>query len=329
MQDRIAAAGLDAGLAVSSPVYVVIRYPEGDTATSDRVRRAVGWSHDVLSEQGTVGSVWSLALLDREYSRSGGPDFSSYVAGLPAHLRARLMNESARAVLVTGHFPDIDATTMKGEISRIEARLEPLRLANPDLSIEITGISAVSAENATRMIADLNQNLALEVFVVMAIIAIAFRSLTVPLIAFLPNVLPIVASGALLYVLGIGLDYAGIIGLTIAFGLAVDDTIHFIHRFEHERREGLSTKDAVVMAIRRIGPVMLITTLVITCGVGVTVLGQMPQTRAFGGIVMMTLLAALVAELFLTPALILAPGAILRLAQRSTPSEKASHAKLD
>jgi len=328
-QERIAASELHAGLAVSSPVYVVIRYPEAETATSERVRGAVGRAHDVLTEQGAVGSVWSLALLDREYSRSGGSDFSSYVAGLPAHLRARLMNESANAVLVTGHFPDIDATTMKREIAEIGARLEPLRATNPDLSFEITGIAAVSAENATRMIGDLNQNLALEIFVVMAIIAIAFRSLTVPLIAFLPNVLPIVASGALLYVLGIGLDYAGIIGLTIAFGLAVDDTVHFIHRFEHERDEGLSTKDAVVTTIRRIGPVMLITTLVITCGVGVTVLGQMPQTRAFGGIVMVTLLAALVAELFLTPALILAPGAILRMARRSTSPEKASHAELD
>jgi predicted RND superfamily exporter protein len=329
MQDRITAAGLDAGLAVSSPVYVVIRYPEDEAATSERARRVVGEAHDVLVEQGAVGSVWSLALLDREYSRTGGSNFPAYVSSLPAHLRARLMNESARAVLVTGHFPDIDAATMKGEIGKIEAKLELLRAANTDLSIEITGISAVSAENATRMIADLNQNLALEIFVVMAIIAIAFRSLSVPLIAFLPNVLPIVASGALLYVLGIGLDYAGIIGLTIAFGLAVDDTIHFIHRFEHERIGGRSTREAVVTTIRHIGPVMLITTLVITCGVGVTVFGQMPQTRAFGGIVMVTLLAALVAELFLTPALILAPGAVLRMARRSTQSEKASHAELD
>lgn len=317
-QERIAATGLEAGLAVSSPVYVVIRYPEGETATSERMRAIVGEAHDVLAQQGAVGSVWSLALLDREYSSSNeSSGFSSYVASLPEHLRARLLNESARAVLVTGHFPDIDALTMKGEIADIEVKLGALRTANPDLSIEITGISAVSAENATRMIDDLNQNLALEVFVVMGIIAIAFRSLTVPLIAFLPNVLPIVASGALLYVLGIGLDYAGIIGLTIAFGLAVDDTIHFIHRFEHERSEGRQTRDAVVTTLRHIGPVMLITTLVIMGGVGVTVFGQMPQTRAFGGIVIVTLLSALVAELFLTPALILAPRAILRMARRT------------
>lgn len=316
-QERIASAGLDAGLAVSSPIYVVIRYPDGEAATSARLRSAVGQAHDALSKQGAVGSVWSLALIDRELVGRSAEEFSDYVAGLPGHLRARLLNEGDRAVLLTGHFPDIDATTMKAEIASIDAALQPIRAANADLSIDITGISAVSALNATRMIDDLNQNLALEVFVVMAIIALAFRSLTVPLIAFLPNVFPIVASGALLYVLGVGLDYAGIIGLTIAFGLAVDDTVHFIHRFQHERDEGRDTAAAVVTTVRHIGPVMLITTLVIMCGVGVTVFGQMPQTRAFGAVVIVTLFSALAAELFLTPALILLPQAVRRLVRRS------------
>lgn len=317
MQERIEAAGLDAGLAVSSPVYIVIRYPDGEAATSERLRSVVGRAHDILASEGAVGSVWSLALLDRELSGKTPQQFSDFVAGLPDQLRARLMNEDANALLVTGHFPDIDAETMKGEIAVIESALAPLRAENRDLSIEITGISAVSAENATRMINDLNQNLALEVFAVMAIIALAFRSLTVPLIAFLPNVFPIVASGALLYVLGLGIDYAGIIGLTIAFGLAVDDTIHFIHRFEHERDEGRDVKDAVVATVRRIGPVMLITTLVIVFGVGVTVFGQMPQTRAFGAIVIVTLFSALVGELFLTPALILVPRTLRRMMRRA------------
>jgi predicted RND superfamily exporter protein len=167
------------------------------------------------------------------------------------------------------------------------------------------------------MIDDLNQNLALEVFAVMAIIGLAFRSLTVPLIAFLPNVFPIAASGAFLYLLGVGLDYAGVIALTIAFGLAVDNTIHFVHRFKHERDEGFNTVAAVGVTIRRMVPVMLITTLVIMCGVSVTMFGQMPPTRAFGAVVIITLFSALVAQLFLAPALILLPQTARRLLQPS------------
>jgi len=317
-QERVAAAGLDAGLAVASPVYVVIRYPAGESATSARLRSVVGQAHDALAKQGAVGSVWSLALIDRQFAGSA-QEYSDYVAGLPDHLRARLLSESHRALLVTGHFHDVDATTMKSEIASIGTALQPIRAANADLSIEITGIAAVSALNATRMIDDLNQNLALEIFAVMAIIGVAFRSLTVPLTAFLPNVFPIVASGALLYVLGVGLDYAGIIGLTIAFGLAVDNTIHFMHRFKHERDKGCATAEAVVTTVRRMGPVMLITTLVIMCGVSVTVFGQMPQTRAFGAIVIVTLFSALVAQLFLTPALLLLPQAVRRLLRPNQP----------
>ena len=73
----------------------------------------------------------------------------------------------------------------------------------------------------------------------------------------------------------------------------------------------------MVNTVRHIGPVMLITTLVIMCGVGVTIFGQMPQTRAFGAIVVVTLFSALVAELFLTPALILLPQAVRRLVRRN------------
>ena len=94
MQERIAAAGLDAGLAVSSPFYVVIHYPEGEPATSARLRSVVGQAHDVLAKPGAIGSVWSLALIDRELKGRSDAEFSDYVAGLPDHLRARLLNEN-------------------------------------------------------------------------------------------------------------------------------------------------------------------------------------------------------------------------------------------
>ena len=92
----------------------------------------------------------------------------------------------------------------------------------------------------------------------------------------------------------------------MAFGLAVDDTIHFITRYRQERDERRDVPEAVTATIRHVGPVLMITTVVLVCGIGVTLFGQMPQTRTFGTILITTLFSALIADLLFTPALILA-----------------------
>jgi predicted RND superfamily exporter protein len=304
MRDRISAAEKVAGFAASSPVYAVIDYPQGEPVTSPRLTELVGDVHDVLAGHDTVGNAWSLALIERQLADATDAALNDYVEALPDNLRHRLQNEDAHLLLVTGHFPDLDATEMRDAVAAIGAELQPLRDANPDVTIELTGASVVSALHATTMIAELNRGLMLAILVVMVLLGVAFRSVTVPLVAFLPNLFPIVASGTLLYVIGFGIDYAGIIALTVAFGLAVDDTIHFIARFQHELSRG-TPLEAVTIAIHRIGPVMIITTIVLVCGVGVTVFGQMPQTRIFGAIVIATLFSALAADLFFLPALIL------------------------
>ena len=322
LRHQIAETEKVSGLVASSPLFAVIRYPQGEAPTSARLRGVLRQVNDLLSGQGTIGNVWSLALIERQFPNISEEDFAAYIAELPDQFRGRLVNEKTRTLLVTGHFPDLDATEMAAVVNGIEGKLERLRTENPDLSIELTGISAVSALHATTMIQDLYANLTLEILVVMAIIGIAFRSFIVPLIAFLPNVFPILASGALLYLFDFGVDYAGIIGLTVAFGLAVDDTVHFVTRFELERTRGHDLLQSVTTAIRHVGPVMVITAIVIMCGVGVTVFGQMPQTRIFGAVVIVTLFSALIAELLLTPALILLPGALRRLRLLRRPEGK-------
>lgn len=317
MRARIAAAERDGSLAAASPVYAVVGYPQGERPTSARLRGLVGAVHDVLSGDEAVGNVWSLALIERQYPDADEAKLTEYFEALPENLRDRLVNEDARLILVTGHFPDLDATQMRAAIDAIEAELAPLRQANPDVSIELTGVSVVSALHATTMIDDLNSSLMLAILVVMVLLGAAFVSFSVPLTAFLPNLFPVVASGTLLYFIGFGIDYAGIIALTVAFGLAVDDTIHFIARFRNEQSEGRRTLEAVEVAIRRVGPVMIITTVVLVCGVGVTVFGEMPQTRIFGAIVIVTLFSALAADLVFLPALILALDRFRRGAAKS------------
>ncbi len=114
-----------------------------------------------------------------------------------------------------------------------------------------------------------------------------------------------VATGSMLFILGWGIDYSGIIALTVAFGIAVDDSVHFLARYHQERLRGLEALVSVKTAIRHIAPVITLTTLVLLAGILVTQLGQMPQTKIFGMLCGVTLIFALLADLIFLPATIL------------------------
>ena len=156
------------------------------------------------------------------------------------------------------------------------------------------------------MIRQLNRGLMFAIIVVIAMIGIAFRSFKIMLLSIMPNLFPIVAAGSLLFLTGGGLEYASVIALTVAFGIAVDDTIHFLNRLRIETSQAKDLQDGVAETISRIGPVLVLTTLVLIAGLSATVISDLPSMRLFGMLFMATLGAALVGDLLFLPAIILA-----------------------
>jgi len=156
------------------------------------------------------------------------------------------------------------------------------------------------------MIRQLNWGLLAAMIVVIVVIGIAFRSFKVLLLSILPNLFPIVAAGTLLNLTGGGLEYASVIALTVGFGIAVDDTIHFLSRLRIETRRASTLQDGVAETLTRIGPVLILTTLVLIAGLAATVISDLPSMRLFGKLFMATIAAAIVADLLFLPAIILA-----------------------
>ena len=156
------------------------------------------------------------------------------------------------------------------------------------------------------MIRQLNRGLLAAIVVVILVIGIAFRSLKVLLLSIFPNLFPIVTAGAVLYLIGGGLEYASVIALTVAFGIAVDDTIHFLNRLRLETSRTPVLVDGVTETISRIGPVLVLTTLVLIVGLSATVLSDLPSMRLFGQLFMTTLGAAIFGDLLILPAIVLA-----------------------
>ena len=236
--------------------------------------------------------------------RSPAADLRAYLGQLPAHVKARFVNEPERAAMVAGFIPDLEAKTILKLRDDVEAALSSVRGRYPEMSFSVTGLSVLSSARSVDVIGQLNRSLFSAVIVVIVLIGITFRSLQVALFSVLPTQFALVATGALLHTLGWGLEYASIMALTIAYGLAVDDTIHFLSRFEYERGQRPTAAEAAYRTIARIGPIVVMSTLVLMIGMAVTTFSGVPPTRTFGQLTIATLFFALIGIMIILPATI-------------------------
>jgi predicted RND superfamily exporter protein len=140
------------------------------------------------------------------------------------------------------------------------------------------------------------------------LIILAFRNIPIGAVSVLANTLPLAATGALLYVTGWGMQFTTVIALTVAFGIAVDDTIHYLNRFMmlHDRTSPLGGR--LVSTSREIGPVLIGTTLIILAGLSTTFFSGLPTVTLFGIIAGITLIVAMLGDLIVLPAVIAGYG---------------------
>jgi predicted RND superfamily exporter protein len=148
------------------------------------------------------------------------------------------------------------------------------------------------------MIDRLSQGLTIEIAFVAAFIGIAFRSPFVMLVSILPGIFPIVLAGALLLALGMGLQFASVIALTVSFALGLSATIHFLNRLQIEDTEN-DPAVGVERATVLVGPPLILTSAVLACGLAMTVFSALPSLRMFGWLSAFAMLAALFADLFI------------------------------
>lgn len=299
---------LDAKLTGANPVHLMIDWPAGKSLYDDEVLTVIGKVHDIVESQSGVGNVWSVETLRRwlhEAGDSSPQTLKDYVEVLPKHLTQRFINFGEKAAVVTGRIPDLDSSELRPVVERLEVLVQKVRDAHPDFPIAVTGLAVVAARNSGSMIAQLNVGLTSEMIFVSAMVGLAFRSLLVGLVTILPNLFPVFAAGALLAISGEGLQFASIVALTIAFGLSLDATIHYLNRLRLETRPGEDPAIGVKRATVLVGPALMLTTLVLAFGLGITVFSDLPSLRLFGRLTAITLVAALVGDLLILPAAML------------------------
>ena len=247
-------------------------------------------------------SLWSLA----SWLDGPAPDLTKRLDGvldaLTPNTRKRFVSDvDATIVMVT--LPELPSA----ETNTIATEIETAAHGAGGPDVTVTGITVVNAREGARTINSVNASILIDVIVNLGMIALAFRSIPVGIVAFLPNMLPILGIGGMLFLSGRGMQFTTAIALTVAFGIAVNDAVHYLNRFLH-----LASTDTLnarlIETSQHIGPVTIGSTLIIIAGLSTTLTSGMPTITLFGMITSLALFGGIVSAAFVLPALMAGPG---------------------
>ncbi|MCG8580752.1 MAG: MMPL family transporter [Bacteroidales bacterium] len=170
----------------------------------------------------------------------------------------------------------------------------------------LTGASVVFFKGTDYLVRNLFTSLMLAVVLIASFMAWMFSSKRMVLVSLIPNIFPLIMTAALMGFFQIPIKPSTILVFSIAFGISVDDTIHYLAKYRQELSEtNWSIRAAVVLALKETGVSMIYTSIILFFGFGIFSVSQFGGTVALGVLVAVTLLIALFSNLILLPALLL------------------------
>lgn len=173
------------------------------------------------------------------------------------------------------------------------------------INYKLTGTAELIDKNNRSLIVNIAKSMAIALIAVSIIFFILFRSWRMVLIGLIPNLIPlIIMCGAMGY-LGISFKMSTAILFTVAFGIAVDDTVHFLSKLRMERRGEKSLLYAIKRTYLTTGKAMIIMTLLLCCGFCVLALSSFQALKLFGLMISFTLFMAMINEMILMPVLLM------------------------
>ncbi|TDE06520.1 efflux RND transporter permease subunit [Flavobacterium hiemivividum] len=173
-------------------------------------------------------------------------------------------------------------------------------------NVVMTGKALVFEKGTKYLLNNLLMSLLFAVFLISMLMVFMFRSFKMVIVSLIPNLLPLMITAGLMGYFGIPLKPSTILVFSIAFGLSVDDTIHFLAQYRQElTRNNWKIKRSVFATIRESGLSMFYTSVVLFTGFSVFMLSDFGGTVALGGLIAITLAFGMLSNLMLLPCLVL------------------------
>jgi len=309
---------------ISSPTQsldIVIRRSNANTPLiSDANLAALAKIHLALETAYPDNDIYSLHDLSRTLSDDNSvataTDMQVLLEQLPERIREELIGKRENAFKLSLRVNDQPSEETRHMLSAIHAQLD-LSDVQGFVIEPVNGLTAMAAELSDRMIKELTISFLIAAFACPFLIGLWFLDWRYAVAAILPNVIPVLMVGAWLMATGWKLQFTGALALSIAFGVAVDDTVHVLNRLHINRRKigAAFTISDLSGVMQHVAPALITTTLVLSVGISSVFFSQMPTVQYFGTMCMAIFLLALLADLFM-----LLPMVAVLEKGRSTPN---------
>jgi predicted RND superfamily exporter protein len=273
--------------------------------------------HSAIARVPEVGGTYSALTFMPPIPASGGIRNTARRAVFRKLLQAEKSQLASEGVLaidasgehwrVTAKVPVLHSLNYGELTERIRQAcgpVEPKIAATPGVSLTFTGLNPVFHEAQQLLFSDLAYSFAMAFLLITPIMMLVLRSWSGGLLAMLPNVAPVALVFGAMGWMNIPLDIASILTASVALGIAVDDTLHFITWFRRGRSQGDTVTGATRFAFDKCASAMLQTTCICGAAMLVFIPTEFIPTRKFAILMSLMLAAAVVGDLILLPALL-------------------------
>jgi uncharacterized protein len=199
---------------------------------------------------------------------------------------------------------DVGTKRMEELYADFKADIDSI-FTSENYNVTVTGSSVTSFKGTQYLLKNLFQSLALAIFLISGFMAIMFSSWRMVIMSLIPNVIPLIFTAAIMGFADIPIKASTILVFSIAFGISVDNTIHFLAKYRQElNATNWDIGQSVVLALRETGVSMIYTSVVLFFGFGIFSLSNFGGTVALGVLVSIALLVAVTSNLILLPSLL-------------------------
>ncbi len=300
------------------PLEFAITAKGGHKADEYQIVREINKLEDKLISTKVINSILSQATLYKSVSRMNmGNTVEGYVfpESEAEFNKAKViidkMSEAETTILIS---KDRQKTRISSKIADIGAdkikvlgtELDSWVNVNIDtslISVKRTGTGLIIDKNSVYVTESLIKGLGLALIIISFVMALLLRRWKMLVLAFIPNILPVLFAGALLGYFNVELEAGISIVFAVIFGIAVDDTIHFLSKYKLCRMQQLTVEQSIEMTFKETGKAIFFTTIILFCGFLVMLFSASPPTQTVGALISVTLIAALLSDVLLLPVL--------------------------
>ena len=260
---------------------------------------------EILNGESLIGHPLSICnLIDSLPGDGATIDRLSMLEIVPPSITRNFYVPEHRYAKVTFRVQDLGIAKYNDVFKRVTKGLKEIESEHPQFTLSLSGSAVRRWENLFQIVVDLVTSLGVASLIIFAVLAIVYRSLRIGLISIIPNMFPLAVAGAYLVASGQSLEIVTVCAFTVCLGIAVDDTIHFLTRYQEEKSQTDDDATAIKNAFTGVGTALIMTTIVLVSGFCTVLLSDSRDHFTFASMAIITLSAALFADLVFLPALL-------------------------